>query len=277
MGDLVKQDGNFYTFNEFSTIYEVRSNFLEYRSIITAAKSYLLKLNIQDLAKAQKYNLPIPHVLSIINKDKKGCHSIYKAMQPVGQYPNSLQKWTNEIADKTEPNFFQHKSIYDIIYKFTKDPKLIWFQYRINHRILATNYLLKKMKIINEDMCTFCQGEQETLTHLFFECEIITQFWTQLQSYIKDKCNLNFENWSLSDILFGNTNLDNALNLIILNAKFYIYYNKMKQTRPSLANFKHQLCVSYKIEKYISKRTFKFELFEKLWDKYINLTLAESW
>ena len=62
-------------------------------------------------------------------------------MQIPGQYPNSLQKWENEVNNKIEPNFFQNNSTYDFTYKFTKDPKLLWFQYRINHRILATNYL----------------------------------------------------------------------------------------------------------------------------------------
>lgn len=49
------------------------------------------------------------------------------------------------------------------------------------------------MKIISDDSCTFCQSEPETMTHLFYECEVIKQFWLQFQSYIKNKCNLNFE------------------------------------------------------------------------------------
>jgi hypothetical protein len=45
-------------------------------------------------------------VLTII-KDIKGCRSIYKAMHLSEQYPNSLQKWMNEISDKIDPNFFR--------------------------------------------------------------------------------------------------------------------------------------------------------------------------
>jgi hypothetical protein len=55
----------------------------------------------------------------------------------------SLQKWQDELRDITEPGFFERNSIY-INYKFTKDPKITWFQVRINHRILGTNDLLKK-------------------------------------------------------------------------------------------------------------------------------------
>lgn len=109
-----------------------------------AVNEFLNVNNIQHLPKKINYFIHIPQSLVLINKDKKGCRSIYTAMQTEGHYPNSLQKWKNELADITEIDFFQKNSIYDMVYYFTKDPKILWFQFRINHRILATNYLLKK-------------------------------------------------------------------------------------------------------------------------------------
>jgi hypothetical protein len=41
--------------------------------------------------------------------------------------------------------------------------KLHWFQFRINHNILATNYFLKKIKIIDDANCNICQKENETI------------------------------------------------------------------------------------------------------------------
>jgi hypothetical protein len=37
--------------------------------------------------------------------------------------------------------------------------KLHWFQFRTNHNILATNYFLKKIKIIDDANCNFCQND----------------------------------------------------------------------------------------------------------------------
>ena len=68
------------------------------------------------------------------------------------------------------------------------------------------------MKLTNEDACTFCQSHPETLIHLFNDCEIIKQFWQQLQSYITNKCNLIVYDWTITDILFGNTKLDIVIN-----------------------------------------------------------------
>jgi hypothetical protein len=271
LGDLLNQDGEFYSYDEFTTTYNIRSNFLEYRGIVNALKKYLEVNNILHLPQKFNYIIHIPHSLILLNKDKKGCRSIYKAMQNINQYPNSLQKWKDNLTAFSDLSFFQNNSIYDMVHRYTKDQKIIWLQFRINHRILATNYLLKKMNIIDDDTCTFCQNESETLFHLFCDCPIIKQFWLQVQNYVKEKCNIDFHNWLATDILFGSTKLDIVLNKIILIAKSHIYYSRIKKIRPNLENFKNQIVVNYKIEKYTAKQTSKYELFEKTWEKYDNL------
>ena len=111
--------------------------------MLTAVNEFLEVNNMQHLLKKLSYYTHIPQTLVLIIKNKKGCRSIYKAMQDEGHFPNSLQKWQDELRFITEPDFFERNSIYDIIYKFTNDPKITWFQFRINHRTLGTNHLLK--------------------------------------------------------------------------------------------------------------------------------------
>lgn len=275
LGDLLNQDGEFFSYNEFTANYNIISNFLEYRGIVNALSEFLEVNNIQHLPQKINYHMPIPQSLLLIKKDNKGCRSIYKAMQDESQYPNSLQKWQDKLRFITNPSFFQNNTIYDMVYKYTKDPKLIWFQFRINHRIIATNYLLKKMNIINDDSCTFCQNEPETLVHLFYDCEIIKQFWQHLQTYVKQKCNINFQEFGETDILFGITKLDLVLNKLILFAKHHIYYCRIKKLRPNLENFKNQIVANYKIEKYAAKQTSKYNEFEKTWDKFKNLVNSD--
>ena len=57
--------------------------------------------------------------------------------------------------------------MYILPFKVTACTKLHWFQFRINHNILATNYFLKKIKIIDDANCNFCQKENETIEHIF--------------------------------------------------------------------------------------------------------------
>jgi hypothetical protein len=67
--------------------------------------------------------------------------------------------------------YLNWKSIYSLPLKVTKDPKLLWLQYRITHRILGTNVLLKNINIRNNDNCSLCNSNPETINHLFWECD----------------------------------------------------------------------------------------------------------
>ena len=58
---------------------------------------------------------------------------------------------------------------------------------RINHNILATNYFLKKIKIIDDAKCNFCQNENETIEHIFGGCENVQNLLGQVNSSFGDK------------------------------------------------------------------------------------------
>jgi hypothetical protein len=57
----------------------------------------------------------------------------------------------------------------------------------INHNILATNYFLKKIKIIDDANCNFCQKENETIEHIFGGCENVQNLLGQVNSWFGDK------------------------------------------------------------------------------------------
>ena len=89
--------------------------------------------------------------IKLITCNTKGCRSIYDVLINTKQIPSSQAKCRRDLTINL--NF---KFIYDIPFSCTKDPKLQWLQYRINHRILGTNYLLVKMGIKNSEICSFC-------------------------------------------------------------------------------------------------------------------------
>ena len=49
------------------------------------------------------------------------------------------------------------------------DTKTEVFQFKILHRILPTNYVLKKMSLVTSDLCSFCKTEVETIQYLFVD------------------------------------------------------------------------------------------------------------
>ena len=50
------------------------------------------------------------------------------------------------------------------------------FQFKILNYI-CTNILLKKMGIVQSDLCTFCNLTKENIEHLFFSCSFSFKFW----------------------------------------------------------------------------------------------------
>lgn len=269
LGDLVNPVGEFYTFREFLNTYNIRTHFLEFNGIIAALKKYMNKKGITTLSH-KTYNPPIPLGYITIIKDKKGCKSIYLQIKKKQEFPKSLQKWTEDL--RNIPNaIVLTEPIYDITFRVTKDPKLLWFQYRINHRILATNYLLKKMNITMSDDCTFCRNSPETLMHLFWNCDVCKRFWGQLSQYVNSKCNTSMPNWKLSEILFGSKKLDSVINYVILQAKHFIYYSRIIKQIPMFEIFKKRLRTFYHIERYNALKQFQIQKFEATWEKYKNL------
>ena len=130
------------------------------------------------------------------------------------------------------------------------------------------------MNIAVEDTCTFCNNAPETLLHLFWNCEVSKHFWAVLLNYINNKCNTNLIEWNAYDVLFGGRNQDTCISNILLQAKYYLYCNKIKKQLPSIEVFSKHMVTYYQIEKYISAKNFQIAKFEALWEEYKNLFIS---
>ena len=90
--------------------------------------------------------------------------------------------------------------------KATSEAKLRWFQFRIIHRILPTKRYLNVRKVIDSAECSFCGNEEETIEHLFWNCDIVTRFWNEFLTILKAKLCTQYELFSwyvyLSHCLF---------------------------------------------------------------------------
>lgn len=267
INDLLDNNGNLVSLEIFQRKFRVHTNFLEFEGLISSVRNYLYSCRFEHFSKRE--NDPIrPLISCYILKNKKGCRDMYDQFVLKHVSPTSSVKWQNELD--LYPNF-EWKNVLGLVFKITKDTNLRWFQIRINHRILGTNYLINKMGLKTDDKCTFCLEEKETLKHLFWDCEHVQHFWDCFKLLLMDNCGIENINFTTIDIIFGNPMFDEILNKLLLLGKQFIYRMKIEEKMPSFNAFKNTIALQYKIDKHISVKTQTQNTFEQKWKTYIDL------
>ena len=109
-------------------------------------------------------------------------------------------------------------------------------QLRILHRILPTNKYLCMCRIVESACCSFCKQEEETISHLFWHCDIVQVFWAKLKTALNESCENCFEPiFTETLVLFGvkeNVVTDRVIDLMILLAKNYIFNANCRGPNP---------------------------------------------
>ena len=266
INDILDKYGSFLTFEQFKNKYNNIVNFLEYNSLISSIKEYINHLKIDPGVKLIEPNIPLP--LSILIKSKKGCRHVYDRLVHTNNITFSVNKWSEELKITLD---IKTDKIFQIPFKINKDSMLQWFQTRINHRILGTNCLLKKMKIKDTNLCSYCHKEPETLIHLFFDCPVVKSFWRNLETFINSKCFDIRLTLSAKTAIFGCKTYCDVLNTILIMAKYYIFKNKEKSQSLHIDIFKKYIVKRYQTEKYIAVKNMNNEAFNKNWVLFLNL------
>ena len=161
--------------------------------------------------------------------------------------------------------------IYQLPYKLTLDTKLREFHWKLTHNILPTNVLLHKMTPprVPSSACTFCKDEEESILHLFCNCNHVKVFWNTFTENLGKRLGLKTPlNPEL--ILLGSPKLPKLLNVLILVAKRYIYKARCNSKELYFTNFTDFVQNVQKIEFYIPNRKNKLDIHIK-WGKYFQI------
>ena len=98
-------------------------------------------------------------------------------------------------------------------------------------RLIPTNQFLTKCNIDGLALCEFCGMEIKTVSHLFWECVHVQQFWTSV-SDILEVCDSNI-NITVNTITNGICHSKPKCDSIVIN--FIIFFGKIfyfsKQTK----------------------------------------------
>ena len=169
-------------------------------------------------------------------------------------------KWNDSYPD------IEWSKIYMIPFLCTIDTKLRAFQYKFLKRILPTNDFLNKCKIVSSSLCDLCNMHTETVIHLFWECQVSQNFWSQVSLFLQNN-NINIQ-IDYKVIAFGTTNRTNSYvitNFILLMAKYFVYKCKINKSLPQIGNFISELKQRKQIESIIANTKNKITLHNNKW------------
>ena len=242
--DVVDENGEFLSFERFKEKHhDVSTNFLVYSGIINAIKAYQKAVNIEPEENCTGSG---NKAWSLIMQRPK---NVYSVLVKPKLSPICISKWTRDFVDL--PSW---KSIFLKCKKTTPDAQLKWFQFRLLHRLLPTKRFLYIRKLSESSVCTFCQREEESILHLFWDCQHVQKFWSDVTAWLNNNC-VTCTGIVLSKtlVIFGvetNFKTDHVFDLLILIAKFHIYKCRLQEKIPDLNFFKNIVKHRYMIEQY---------------------------
>ena len=71
------------------------------------------------------------------------------------------------------------KQAFSLPHSIAFEPYVKAFQYKVLNSILYTNYKLHKIGYVEDNTCSFCKLEPETLHHFLFHCSYVRLFWDE--------------------------------------------------------------------------------------------------
>ena len=168
--------------------------------------------------------------------------------------------WSDNLPVPVTINW---EKIHKTIFFSTIDTKLRSFYFKIFHRAIALNDFLFKIKRKESHNCTLCDKKEETMVHLFCDCEKVAPIWHDLLVTISQKCNsiiivTNFEK------LFGIC-CDKFVTFLFLLLKYHIYMCKFNNNVPNIILFKSFVKKQKEIEYLIAKKRNKLPAHFKKW------------
>ena len=249
--DLIDANGQFLTQGDISTKYELEANFMEYYGIISAIPHRWKSLLINQKGDSE------PLLIEQITVMARPVSLMYKKLNfDENLVSTKWIMWKHEMNKEIDYNKFI-KNVTNIN-NFTICTKLRSFQYKFLMRATVTNVQLHRWKILNTDLCSFCNNNKETIFHLFYDCPKVYPIWRYIQEIIK--IDLTFGDIVFIDI---NPNASRIENCIVLVTKFYIYRTRCLNERLSTNACKNYICSYKEIEYEIAKQKHKLAIHGK--------------
>ena len=263
---MLNDNGTFMSFKSFKEKFGITTDYITYIGCVQAIKSYIRKT---EITVEGKNSADLIKTLKTIYNQRKGSCLYYEVLTQNITRPNCCDKWEAKLNKDINwcITFQKMQQIQEI--------KLKWFQIRLVHRIIATNIVLMHMGIENDITWSFCRQDRDSINHIFWSCTYVRSFWEQFQIVLNASCS-NATSVTLNEniVLFGHNihfKSDSTFDLIILQAKFFIYKCKINKTIPQLHSFKRYLKTNFEVYKYNAKLNMSYDKIVIEWCPYQQL------
>ena len=236
INDLINDKGEFLSYEEFSTTFNIRSTFLEYYGIINAIPVHF-KTSIQNANKLKQFENKYTRMLKGKEKTSKLFYNTFIEKIKTNNF-TTCDKWSQKLNAVIDIDNW--KIANGEVYKQTDDSALQMFHYKVLNRILYTNRLLYRCNMKETELCSFCGEHSESISHLLFDCSITKSFLLEVRDKLLSSCNIHIQLDNCSFILGmpdRSCNEYNSIYICILLCKKYVYICKIKNNLPTLISF----------------------------------------
>lgn len=162
-----------------------------------------------------------------------------------------------------EPALIDWEKIHKTNFFCTIDTKMRSFYFKIFHNSIALNVFLHKIKRKESPNCSFCDKKEETIIHLFIECEKVAPLWQDLLSIISQKSEEDIQITNFEK-MFGVVS-DKFVSYLFLLLKYHVYTCKFSSKLPSSMVFKSFVNKQKEVEYMLARKKNKLHAHFKKW------------
>ena len=131
---------------------------------------------------------------------------------------------------------------------------------------VITNIRLKHWKIVESDMCTFCNLQRESIRHLMYECKDVICLWRKVAKMCDNmglgKITINYRNIMLNAV---NSDPGHVANFVILIVKQYIYSQRCLKKSVCDREVENLIYRNRNIEKFYALKNNKLKYHHRKW------------
>ena len=274
VANMFSDDGKILEWNAFKISHDLSDNFFfKWIQIVDALPKNWVKIVNDDAGLSRQFCEFIPHVISkakIYPLVKLISKEIYNTLVKSKVLPPTSQK---HFLALFQAESLPWKKIYILARSVSLDSYSRIFQYKCLNNILYLNLPLFRMGISDSSLCSYCQEHDETIQHLFYNCNISNTLWSELTNFFIGKITLPSLDLQSAVLGFLDTSEKNnvILNNILLMFKITLYRNRSKNTI-NLRNVLNNLKNREKIERYlVFENQNKLDFHMKKWGEIFDL------
>ena len=256
--DLLDENNTFYTLEELQVKYNISINFLSYYGLLHAIpKEFKEKLHSSRTAQIN---------ISRLLATEKVPKFVYKELiKNKTHFPEKSYQWHQETLNinMSREHFI---SIFVSNYRGILNNKFKDFQFRLLHNAIITNIQLKKWNLLNDDSCTFCQTQPESVLHLLIDCHYSNKIWVSLFDYIAEVSGVLIRPNKEEKILgIHDNDLSSFYNNVMIICKQYIYASRCLKKKPCIKVLIKKIKFERKLEYLSAIQNDKLNLWNDKW------------